>query len=53
VKLGDFEIIRCIGTGGFSRVYLARYKITGRFFALKLMEKEGLLETGKECVVIN
>jgi serine/threonine protein kinase len=39
VKLNDFDIIKCIGTGGFSRVFLARFKPTGVFYALKLMEK--------------
>lgn len=53
IKLADFEIIKCIGTGGFSRVFLARLKATGVFYALKLMEKEGLFESGKECVVSN
>ncbi len=41
-KLADFEIIKCIGTGGFSRVFLTRLKATGVFYALKLMEKDGL-----------
>jgi serine/threonine protein kinase len=53
VRLADFEIIKCIGTGGFSRVFLTRLKATGVFYALKLMEKEGLFESGKECVVSN
>jgi serine/threonine protein kinase len=52
-RLTDFEIIKCIGTGGFSRVFLTRLKATGVFYALKLMEKEGLFESGKECVVSN
>lgn len=47
VKLSDFEILKCVGTGGFSRVFLTRLKATGVFYALKLMEKEGLIETGK------
>jgi serine/threonine protein kinase len=34
-------------------VFLARLKSTGAFYALKLMEKEGLFESGKECVVTN
>jgi serine/threonine protein kinase len=53
IQLKDFEIIKCIGTGGFSRVFLTRLKSTGVFYALKLMEKEGLFESGKECVVSN
>jgi hypothetical protein len=34
-------------------VFLSRHYHTGKFYALKLMEKEGLLESGKECVVTN
>ncbi len=34
-------------------MFLTRLKSTGVFYALKLMEKEGLLESGKECVVTN
>lgn len=32
---------------------MARFLPTGNFYALKLMEKEGLFESGKECVVTN
>ena len=53
IQLKDFDIIKCIGTGGFSRVFLAKLKSTGVFYALKLMEKQGLFESGKECVVTN
>ena len=34
-------------------MFLARRKATGKFYALKLMEKEGLKDSGKECVVTN
>lgn len=60
VQLRDFEIVKCIGTGGnsavsigFSKVFLVRKKNSGRYYALKLMEKAGLLGSGKECVVTN
>jgi len=36
----DFEQIKVIGRGGFSRVVLARKKDTGRLYALKIMKKE-------------
>ena len=46
LQLHDFEILKCIGTGGkfdqylgFSKVFLARIRSTGKFYALKLMEK--------------
>ncbi len=40
-KLGlkDFDFIRCIGMGGFSKVYLVREKSTATYFAMKLIEK--------------
>ena len=31
----DFEIIECIGSGAFSSVFLARYKQSGKLYALK------------------
>lgn len=45
VGLKDFRIIRCLGTGGFSLVYLARDKWKGDFYALKLMDKSFILES--------
>ena len=39
--------------GGFSRVFLVKLKATGQFFAMKLMDKEGLLESEREGVVLN
>lgn len=35
----NFEIERCIGYGGFSRVYLARRLSDGYFCALKVIDK--------------
>ena len=35
----DFEQIKVIGKGGFSRVVLARKKDSGRLYALKIMKK--------------
>ncbi len=40
VTLKDFIFIKCIGAGGFSRVFLTRKKDTGKFYALKLIDKE-------------
>lgn len=31
----DFDIIECVGSGAFSCVYLARYRRSGRLYALK------------------
>lgn len=38
-KLGDFQIIKTIGAGGFGRVYLVQNKTTKNFYAMKTLEK--------------
>lgn len=34
-----YSILRCIGVGGFSKVYLVRDKQKGSFYAAKFIEK--------------
>jgi serum/glucocorticoid-regulated kinase 2 len=43
ISLGDFKIIKTLGSGGFSNVYLVRAKFNGCFYALKLMKKDFIL----------
>jgi serine/threonine protein kinase len=38
----DFEQIKVIGRGAFSRVILVRKKDTGRLYAMKIMRKDKL-----------
>ena len=40
VTLKDFLFIKNIGIGGFSLVYLVKKKDTGKFYAMKLIEKD-------------
>jgi serum/glucocorticoid-regulated kinase 2 len=40
LTLNDFQLLKCIGVGGFSRVYLVRRLDSGLFYAMKIMEKE-------------
>lgn len=49
--LGSFEIIRCVGTGGFSRVYLGRG--WGKLMALKVINKGYILENEKQNIIEN
>lgn len=49
-RMPDYEVIRCVGTGGFGDVWLARAKATQRFRAIKLVcrsrfPRETLYET--------
>ena len=39
INLGCFELIREIGRGGFSTVNLVRFKQTGEYFAMKVIDK--------------
>lgn len=40
ITIEDFEKIRVVGRGGFSRVILARKKDTGRLYAIKILRKD-------------
>ena len=45
-SISDFQIIRPISKGAFGRVYLARKKRTGDFFAVKVQRKDLALARG-------
>ncbi|CAD8103316.1 unnamed protein product [Paramecium sonneborni] len=53
VCLRDFEFIRCIGMGGFSKVYMVREKRTGQFYAMKLIEKSSIISQNKQIIIQN
>ncbi|CAD8206804.1 unnamed protein product [Paramecium pentaurelia] len=53
VSLRDFTLVKCIGVGGFSRVYLVRKRDDGKFYALKLIDKNFIMENQKEVIVQN
>lgn len=42
----NFRVIKKLGEGSFSQVFLVVEKSTKALFALKVMEKEGLKELG-------
>lgn len=44
--LADFEILKFLGKGAYSRVYLVRRKITNDLYALKHIKLESA-QTGK------
>ncbi|XP_022114121.1 cAMP-dependent protein kinase catalytic subunit alpha-like [Pieris rapae] len=43
-SLGDFEKIKVLGTGAFGVVYLSKYTKTGKYYAMKVMEKEKIVK---------
>ncbi|EAU91698.2 AGC/PKA protein kinase [Coprinopsis cinerea okayama7 len=42
-RLSDFSIQRTLGTGSFGRVHLVRSKHNGRFYAIKVLNKERIV----------
>lgn len=50
-SLKRFNILRCIGSGGFSKVYLA--EVGGVFLALKIVNKKMLLAQEKGLLINN
>lgn len=48
-----FDILKCIGAGGFSKVFLVRYKEDGKFYAMKLIDKHFIAENNKKGIVEN
>ena len=46
-SLFDFEIIKAIGKGGFSKVFEVRKKDTGMIYAMKVIDKKSTIETDK------
>lgn len=43
VSIEDFDLIRLLGKGSFSKVYLARFKQTQQEFAVKVLKKTNLV----------
>ncbi|CAD8072433.1 unnamed protein product [Paramecium primaurelia] len=53
ITLKDFIFVKCIGVGGFSRVYMVKKKSNGRFYAMKLIDKEFIIQNKKQGIVQN
>ena len=47
VCVSDFELLKVIGRGGFSKVFLVRKKDSGLLFAMKVMSKRFVSGDGK------
>lgn len=40
LKLADFKVLGLLGDGAYGEVWKARHKLTGQFFAIKIVEKQ-------------
>ena len=43
VTIDDIELLKLIGKGGYSQVFMARKKDSGQLYAIKIMDKKHLL----------
>lgn len=48
-----YRILKCLAIGGFSKVYLVRSLIDGRFYAMKVMSKKFIFENEKSTIISN
>jgi serine/threonine protein kinase len=53
ITLSDFTVIKCLGTGGFSSVFLVQCGFNGKYYAMKLVDKKFILENEREGIVEN
>jgi len=51
VTINDFHLLKLIGIGGTSKVYLARRKDNGKFHAIKVINKKSIVERDKEEIL--
>ena len=42
-----------IGSGGFSKVYLSRFKKDGNFYAMKVIDKDVIVKNKKKNIIMN
>lgn len=45
IKLNDFDVIKCLGSGGFSTVFLARANFNNKYYAMKIIDKKFIVES--------
>jgi serine/threonine protein kinase len=53
LKLEDYEIMRALGKGGFGKVKLSKNKKTGKYYALKLLNKGEIIKSQQVDHVYN
>ena len=51
LNLQAIEIIKCVGSGGFSKVFLGR--VYGIMMAIKVVDKQFILKTAKQAIIEN
>lgn len=53
INMKCFDFMKLIGSGGFSKVFLARNKINGGYHAIKLIDRYFINSNNKEGIILN
>ena len=53
LSLDSFKLLRLLGRGGFSSVFLAYHPNTNEYLALKAMQKSSLIETNHQKIILS
>ena len=53
MSLGDFEMVRTLGTGSFGRVKYAKHKGDGQYYAVKFMKKLDIIKLKQGTIIPN
>jgi serine/threonine protein kinase len=40
ISINDFTLVKCLGSGGFSQVFLVKGRFNNKYYAMKLMNKK-------------
>ena len=51
--MNKYKLEKCLATGGFSKVYLARSLCTGQFVAAKFVDKTKVSSEDKKVLIMN
>lgn len=53
LEFADFEVVKFLGSGGFSQVYLGRCKLDMQYSALKFIRKDSITTAKKVKMLEN
>ncbi|RHY87303.1 hypothetical protein DYB37_004957 [Aphanomyces astaci] len=53
VQFNDLQVLRTLGTGTFGRVKLVKHKVSGRAYAMKVMQKSQVVAYKQQVNILN
>lgn len=49
--INDFKIVECLGSGGFSTVFLVKGTFNNKYYAMKLIDKKFINESDRKGII--